>query len=92
MVELRKRPPPKDAPASQPAAKRGSGAGAKVKKMAEKAKETVMGGTFQLSYSQSGSFCDVLLVWLVRLQDYKSQYYDYRYVLGYLAPIHGMHC
>ena len=33
---------------SQPAAKRGSGAGAKVKKMAEKAKEAVVGGEFPL--------------------------------------------
>ena len=50
MVELRKRPPPKEAPASQPAAKRGSGAGAKVKKMAEKAKEAVVGGKLLLSH------------------------------------------
>ena len=52
MVELRKRPPPKEPPASQPAAKRGSSAGAKVKKLAEKAKEAVTGGTyFSLLYS-----------------------------------------
>jgi hypothetical protein len=43
MVELRKRPPPKEPPASQPAAKRGSGAGAKVKKLADKANKAVVG-------------------------------------------------
>ena len=45
MVELRKRPAPKEAPASQPAAKRGSGAGDKMKKVVEKAKAKVGGGT-----------------------------------------------
>ncbi|KAL2044550.1 hypothetical protein ABVK25_012378 [Lepraria finkii] len=43
MVELRKRPS-RDQPPAQPAAKRGSGAGAKMKKVVEKAKEVVGAG------------------------------------------------
>jgi thioredoxin-dependent peroxiredoxin len=42
-VELRKRPPPKEPAASPPAAKRGSGSGGMVKKIAEKAKAAVSG-------------------------------------------------
>ena len=42
MVELRKRPAPKEV-VPPPPAKRGSGAGAKVKKLADKAKAAVVG-------------------------------------------------
>jgi len=41
MVELRKRPPPKETATPAPAAKRGPGAGAKVKKLVHKAQEAV---------------------------------------------------
>ncbi|KIW12992.1 hypothetical protein PV08_08179 [Exophiala spinifera] len=42
-VELRKRPPPKEPATPAPAAKRGSGAGAAAKKLADKAKAAVTG-------------------------------------------------
>jgi hypothetical protein len=44
MVELRKRPS-RDPPPAQPAAKRGSGSGGRMKKVVEKAKEVVGAGT-----------------------------------------------
>ena len=61
MVELRKRPAPKEQPASEPAAKRGSGAGSKMKKVVDKAKAKVGGG--------AGMFHVYLFVSYVYLDD-----------------------
>jgi hypothetical protein len=64
MVELRKRPS-RDQPPAQPAAKRGSGSGGKMKKVVEKAKGVVGGGT---SISFSFPICGVLLFHVVCLR------------------------